>query len=99
LPFADNSFNAVFHFGGVNLFYDPDQALKEFVRVIKSNGLVCWINEGLSQNYQSKFRRKLLTKLNPDFLKPIPEIPGSVYGVQVYKVYDGLGYLVVARKK
>jgi ubiquinone/menaquinone biosynthesis C-methylase UbiE len=38
LPFADNSFDILFHFGGVNLFNNPDLALREFVRVVRRGG-------------------------------------------------------------
>ena len=42
LPFMDGSFDALFHFGGVNLFNDPEAALSEFVRVVREGGIVAW---------------------------------------------------------
>jgi ubiquinone/menaquinone biosynthesis C-methylase UbiE len=99
LPFADNSFDSLFHFGGVNLFNDPNKAIQEFIRVVKKDGLVSWGDEGVSPNYKNNFRKALLGKMNPGFLKPMPQIPESVYEVQVYEVYDGLAYLVAAKKK
>lgn len=35
LPFDDNSFDGLYHFGGINLFNDPDQAIRECIRVVK----------------------------------------------------------------
>lgn len=99
LPFADNSFDALFHFGGVNLFNDPDKAIQEFIRVVKKDGLVSWGDEGFSPNYPNSFRKTLLSKMNPGFLKPMPQIPESVYEAQCHEVYDGHAYFVVARKK
>jgi ubiquinone/menaquinone biosynthesis C-methylase UbiE len=99
LPFANDSFDALFHFGGVNLFNDPDKAVQEFIRVVKQNGLVSWGDEGFSPNYPNNFRKEFLSRMNPGFLKPMPQIPESVYDVRVQEVYDGHAYLVVAKKK
>jgi ubiquinone/menaquinone biosynthesis C-methylase UbiE len=99
LPFADDSYDAVFHFGGVNLFNDPAKAIHEFIRVAKKDGIVSWGDEGFSPNYRGKFRKALLGKMNAGFLKPMPEIPVSVYDMKVTEVDKGLAYLVVARKK
>jgi ubiquinone/menaquinone biosynthesis C-methylase UbiE len=99
LPFADNSFDALFHFGGVNLFNDPQKAISEFIRVVRKDGIVSWGDEGFSENYSSQRRRRLMLKINPGFGKPRPAAPDSVYDIKVNEVYEGLAYLVVARKK
>lgn len=99
LPFADESFDAVFHFGGINLFNDPQQAIDEFVRVVKKNGLVAWGDEGFSKNYPNNFRKKLMSKINPGFLKDRPRIPSGLFDVKEYEVYNGMAYLHVAKKQ
>ena len=99
LPFADNSFDALYHFGGVNLFNDPQKAISEFIRVVRKDGIVSWGDEGFSENYRNERRKKLMVKINPGFAKPHPMIPDSVYDVKENEVYDGLGYLVVAKKR
>jgi ubiquinone/menaquinone biosynthesis C-methylase UbiE len=99
LPFADNSFDALYHFGGINLFNDPQKAISEFIRVVKKDGIVCWGDEGFSDNYRNERRKRIMLKINPGFAKPRPVTPDSVYDVIVNEVYDGLGYLVVCRKK
>ncbi len=98
LPFADNSFDALFHFGGVNLFNDPDKAIREFIRVVKRDGVVSWGDEGFSKSYKSKIRKKILSTINPGFLKSAPGIPETLHEVKVHEVYGGLGYLVIAKK-
>jgi len=40
LPFPDNYFDAVFHFGGFNNFEDPKGTLAEFSRIVKEGGTV-----------------------------------------------------------
>ena len=99
LPFADNSFDALFHFGGVNLFNDPQKAISEFIRVVKKDGIVSWGDEGFSPNYKNERRKKIMLKVNPGFSKPRPVIPDLVYDVKENEVYDGLAYLVVAKKR
>jgi ubiquinone/menaquinone biosynthesis C-methylase UbiE len=98
LPFADDSFDALFHFGGINLFNDPQKAISEFIRVVKKEGVVSWGDEGFSENYGNERRKKLMLKINPGFAKPRPVIPDTVYDARENEIYEGLGYLVVARK-
>ena len=74
MPFADSSFDALFHFGGVNLFNDSNKAVQEFIRVVKRNGIVSWGDEGFSKNYRSETRKRILAKMNPGFLKTIREV-------------------------
>jgi len=99
LPFADNSFDALFHFGGINLFNDPQKAISEFIRVVRKDGIVSWGDEGFSENYKNERRKRLLLKINPGFGKPHPPIPDSVCDIKENEVYDGLAYLVVAKKR
>ena len=98
LPFADNSFDALFHFGGVNLFNDPNKAIQEFIRVVKKDGIVSWGDEGFSKKYKGEIRKKILSAMNPGFLKPMPTIPNTLHETKLHEVYGGLGYLVVAKK-
>lgn len=98
LPFEDASFDAVFHFGGVNLFNDPDRALAEFARVTRPGGLVSWGDEGFAPSYPNGLRKKMMSRINPGFTKPRPALPAEVEQTQVHEVYGGLGYLVVAQR-
>jgi ubiquinone/menaquinone biosynthesis C-methylase UbiE len=99
LPFADDSFDALFHFGGVNLFNEPQKAINEFVRVVKKQGIVSWGDEGFSENYPNNLRKKIMIKINPGFKKDRPSIPENVADVNTFEVYEGMAYLVVGRKK
>lgn len=99
LPFQDNSFDALFHFGGINLFNDPQLALNEFIRVTKPGGLVSWGDEGFAENYQDEVRRKILSKMNPGFLLAPPTPPDSVEQYRKIPVFGGVAYLAMAIKK
>jgi ubiquinone/menaquinone biosynthesis C-methylase UbiE len=99
LPFADASFDALFHFGGVNLFNEPERALREFVRVVKPGGIVAWGDEGMSPSYRHPIGRWLLPKMNPGFYKVPPPPPPGLRDLVRHEVYAGLGYLYVGRRQ
>ena len=42
LPFPDEHFDAVFHFGGFNQFGDLDKAADEFARITKPGGHILY---------------------------------------------------------
>lgn len=48
LPFADNFFDAAFHFGGINLFDDMRLAISEMARVTRNGGRVVFGDEGVA---------------------------------------------------
>ena len=100
LPFADGSFDAVFHFGGVNLFNEPGRAVAEMVRIVRDRGVVCWGDEQISAGYRARhpFRSWVLTKLNPGYAREPPGIPSGLADVDTLEVCDGLGYLVRGRR-
>ena len=47
LPYLDNFFDAVYHFGGLNIFPDIAKGISEMDRVVKSGGRVVFGDEGL----------------------------------------------------
>lgn len=98
LPFADDSFDALFHFGGVNLFNQPEQALREFVRVVRPGGLVAWGDERMDASFRHPLGRRVLPRLNPGFRRTPPRFPTGLTDVREHVVYQGLGYLATAVK-
>jgi len=98
LPFADDVFDAVFHFGGVKLFSDPAGALREFVRVARPGATVAWGDEGFGEGAPTGWRRRALERMNPGFLEPMPPLPDGTEDVTTHEVMNGCAWLVVARK-
>lgn len=66
LPFADNSFDAVFIFGSFHHFCDKGLTLKECSRVIHSEGIVCIIEPSKENMEIIKKRRNI----HPDHADP-----------------------------
>jgi ubiquinone/menaquinone biosynthesis C-methylase UbiE len=98
LPFADESFDALFHFGGVNLFNEPARALDEFVRVVRKGGILAWGDEQMSSQFRHPLGRWVLPRLNPGFLRSPPPVPGGLADVRQHEVHRGLGYLITAKR-
>ncbi len=93
------SFDALFHFGGVNLFSDPGQALREFVRVVRPGGRIVWGDEHMSEQFSHPIGRRVLPRMNPGFRKTPPPPPSGADVLARHEVYSGLGYLIVARRR
>ncbi|HSW71346.1 MAG TPA: methyltransferase domain-containing protein, partial [Gammaproteobacteria bacterium] len=96
LPYPDHYFDAVFSFGGLNVFEDPKRALKEMVRVTKPNGKIVVGDESLPVwLYDTEFGRTLLNA-NPLFKHNVPFdlIPVEARNVSVKWIIGGVYYLI-----
>ena len=61
LPFADQSFDVVFHVGGINLFDRPAEAVREMVRVARPGSLILYCDE-TSKVVKDLYQRNPLTR-------------------------------------
>ncbi len=57
LPFRDNSFDVVFHLGGINFFNDIQKAILEMIRVAKPGAQILVCDE--TQEYVDSFYKRL----------------------------------------
>ena len=102
LPFRDNSFEGVFHVGGINFFNDKKKAIDEMIRVAKPGAriLICDENEkgahgyelsipGFKRNFQGK--RELITA-------PVDLLPPGMQELRVFDVWKGWMYCIEFRK-
>jgi len=99
LPFADDTFDFVFHFGGIKLFSSPDTGISECARVLRPGGLLFLGDEGYIPTIPPKgWRRRLVLRMNRGFGRPPPQIPPSLKLEKEETVYDGLAFLWTLRR-
>ena len=65
LPFADNSFDAAHHFGGINTFAEIQRCLAELARVVKPGGKVVIGDEGLGPWLRNTDMGRIMENSNP----------------------------------
>ena len=64
LPFKDNSFDHVFHFGGINLFGNYEKSINEMERVVKTGGSITYGDEGIGVWLKNTIYSNMLIKNN-----------------------------------
>lgn len=99
LPYATSAFDGLFHFGGINLFAEPGQALEEFARVVRPGGWVVFGDEQFSPAWLARddWRVRLLRRMNPGYLRQPPLLPPGLLCESEHAVMGGLGYLKCCR--
>lgn len=100
LPFKDGSFDIVTHFGGINTFRDIPTALKEWVRVLKSEGYLLVVDEGVSPALRKTRKGANLIKENWLFglQPPLEHLPPQVKNVEVRWVVRDMFYAISCHK-
>lgn len=96
LPFADHSFDRVFHFGGINTFGDVKKAFKEMVRVCKSGGRIVIGDENMPIWLRESEFGQVLMNSNPlykDFI-PFESLPVEARNVKVEWFIGGVFYFM-----
>lgn len=96
LPFAGASFDAAFHFGGINLFSDVRRGIAEMARVVKQGGKVVFGDEGVAPWLAESDFGRILANSNPlyRFQPPLALLPASARDVACRWIMNGAFYLV-----
>lgn len=96
LPFADNSFDKVFHFGGINEFGDKARAIREFNRVVKPGGKIIFGDEGVAPWLANKEYGQILKKANPLYTHtpPVELLPSGAKQVKLHWLLGNAFYLI-----
>jgi ubiquinone/menaquinone biosynthesis C-methylase UbiE len=100
LPFADASFDVVFHVGGINFFNDRAKAIREMIRVAKPGSLLLIADE------TEKHVKDVYEKGLGGFFKnrkeavsaPIDLVPSEMQEVHLELLKDGSFYALTFRK-
>jgi SAM-dependent methyltransferase len=85
LPFADNVFDAAYHFGGLNLFPDVRLGIAEMNRVVKQGGRIVIGDEGVAPWLKQTELGAMLIKNNPlySFDAPLSLLPDTARSVNL----------------
>lgn len=97
LPFANGVFDAVLHFGGLNLFGDRAGALAEMVRVAKPGATLVVGDEGMSERRRTSVFGRRLLRMNSlyRFRPPFHLLPWDrIENVQLHWVWREVFWLL-----
>ncbi len=102
MPFADNSFDIVFHSGGINFFSDKAKVISEMIRVTKPRTKILIANETAdyidSQYKKVHFLKNILTTQLLIYEKLKNAIPNSVHEKNLEFVWEKKFYAITFRK-
>jgi ubiquinone/menaquinone biosynthesis C-methylase UbiE/uncharacterized protein YbaR (Trm112 family) len=102
LPFADESFDTVFHIGGINFFNDKKKAIEEMVRVARPAAKVVIVDERErgARLYAATIPgfRRIFEGQRETVSAPVEFVPPQMTDVRVADVWRGWGYCLEFRK-
>jgi len=96
LPFADDTFDAAFHFGGINTFGELRRALSEMTRVVRLGGKVVVGDEGIAPWLRRRLFGRILVKANPLYAHrpPLAAIPDNAADVRLQWILGNAFYVI-----
>jgi len=102
LPFQDNSFDIVFHVGGINFFTDKQKAINEMIRVAKKNTkllIADETNDLIEKQYKKRsFTSKYYDNKKIDLAEIENLIPSSTKERNTDILWNGKFYCITFRK-
>jgi ubiquinone/menaquinone biosynthesis C-methylase UbiE len=102
LPFANDSFDVVFHVGGINFFNDKAKAIREMIRVAKPGSRML-ITDETEKYVKSTYERIPITsaffKNRPEAVTtPIDLVPPEMLEIHLEMLRDEQFYALTFRK-
>jgi len=102
LPYQDNTFDGVFHLGGINFFNDKKKAIEEMIRVATPGTriLICDENEKGARAYE-RFLPSFKQTAGEDrnvIVPPVDLVPPEMQEVRLFEVWNGWMYCIEFRK-
>lgn len=97
LPFADRTFDVVFHVGGINFFDQPAVAVQEMIRVARPGSLILIADETkdvVKNSYQKSPFTRAYFKNSPMNFSPRDWVPPGVRNPAYEEVWKGKGYIL-----
>ncbi len=99
LPYRDNTFDLVFHIGGINFFNDRGRAIREMIRVARPGAPILIIDE-TARELKAWYRKSLLLRSylrhseidRSRLYAPAAFVPGEIRDVEVKLINNGAMY-------
>ena len=102
LPFTDNSFDVVFHVGGINFFSDRERAIREMIRVAKPDSLLLIADETeehVRKAYEKMpYTQEFYKNRNAVVSAPVDLLPPGMEEIHVETVWGNRFYALTFRK-
>ena len=100
LPYKDDTFDAVLHFGGINTFGKKERAIAEMVRVAKPGAKIVIGDEGLAPGKEKTWFGRRLLKMNALYANkpPVDALPANIEDFNLRWIWRGLFYVMEFRK-
>jgi ubiquinone/menaquinone biosynthesis C-methylase UbiE len=100
IPYPKNTFDIVLHTGGINTFSNIPKAMKEMLRIVRKDGFIIVIDEGISPKIRGTERGDAIVKANSlfDAKPPLEHIPDKAKDVELSYVMNETFYQLVFRK-
>ncbi|MFW9777596.1 MAG: class I SAM-dependent methyltransferase [Candidatus Heimdallarchaeota archaeon] len=100
LPFKNNKFDIITHSGGINTFSNIPRTLTEWVRVLKPEGTLVFVDEGLSPAVRKTERGESILKWNTLFSAkpPLDDLPFNVKNIKLWWTARGTFYVIICQK-
>lgn len=96
LPFEDDSFDALFHFGGINTFGEVGRAFEEMTRVVKPGGKIVIGDEAVAPWLYDQESYQILMKANPmfDVKVPLEHVPKNAENLCLRWIFGNAFYVM-----
>jgi ubiquinone/menaquinone biosynthesis C-methylase UbiE len=96
LPFADDTFDSLFHFGGINTFSERKKAFDEMTRIVKPGGKVVIGDESVAPWMRNQPTYQTLLKANPLFKAEVPleDVPANVSDFKLHWIFGNAFYVM-----
>ena len=102
LPFIDNSFDTVFHLGGINFFTNKQAAIDEMIRVAKPGTkiVICDENESGARLYEKTLPgfKGVFKGGRSKVTAPIDLLPPGMLDVKLDNIWNGFMFCLELRK-
>lgn len=101
LPFKDESFDVVYHVGGINYFNDKQKVIHEMIRIAKSGSKIVIADETeklVTGTYQKNPVTRNFYKDDADISAPIQLVPEHMQAIKYKEICRGLMYCLTFRK-